>query len=775
VFGSRTTVRFAAVEPTTFLELRGALQVAAVLDGAPVQDWAGNRLALGSLGGEHELVVTAELPYANTGEGMHRFVDPLDGEAYVGAYLGTDLAQRVFACFDQPDLKAPISATVLAPEGWTVLGNGRVSRQGERWVVAETPPISTYLFTVVAGPLHVVRTEHAGLPFWLSARRSLAAALDADAAELFEVTTACFDRYAELFAEPYPFDSYGEAFSPELGWGAMESPGCVLFRDDLVFRSAVTEVERQGRAITVAHEMAHMWFGNLVTMRWWDDTWLSESFADYMGHQVTTDATRFGGPWVDFAAGRKPWGYAADQRPSTHPVAPAPADVADTESALANFDGISYAKGASALRQLVAVLGAAGFGRGVDAFLTRHRFGAATLTDLLDALAETTGFDTRGWATRWLQTTGVDVLRVVRDEDGAALQHTGGRDHTLLVGRLGGAPFPVTVGASDGVVRLPDGAAQEPVLLPNDGDLTYAKVRPDARSWDWLTAHLSELPDPLSRAVVWTSARDRVRDAEAPPSDLLALLRAHLPAEHDVTLAGEVLEHTRGVVVDRYLSPAARPAALGALVEVGRILLRAGSGLDLAAARVLAASVADPAQLRGWLTAGAVAGGPALDADLRWRVLTRLAVLGALTPAEIDAELAADDTGHGPEGAARCRAALPTAEAKDAARALIFGGDASTYLVRAAAAGFWQPEQAALLAAQVPGWFAAAAEVAERRGAAVGTITVRHGFPWHPDLGTVIAAGQACLDAGVPAALHRELADQLDDARRALAVRAAHP
>ncbi|MGH3324658.1 MAG: aminopeptidase N, partial [Streptomyces sp.] len=418
VFGSVTTVRFAVREgqggADTFAEVRPTALVRAELDGVALAPdaFAEGRLSLRGLAeGAHELRVVAEMPYSRVGEGMHRFTDPADGRVYVYTQCFMTDASLVFACFDQPDLKAVFEVSVTAPEDWTVLGNG-VARKagGGRWEFAPTPLLSTYLVAVVAGPYHSVRTEHAGLPFGLHVRRSLGEFLDADAEELLDVTRRCFDRYHEIFDEPYPFDSYDQAFVPEFNAGAMENPGLVTFRDEYVFRSAVTEQQRQTRGVTVAHEMAHMWFGDLVTLRWWDDTWLNESFAEYMGCQVLSEATRFTDAWTDFAVARKGWGYDADQRPSTHPVAPAPELVPDTAEALLNFDGISYAKGASALRQLVAWLGERGFLAGVNDHLTRHRFGNAALADFIDSMARASGRDVHGWAERWLRTTGVDTL-----------------------------------------------------------------------------------------------------------------------------------------------------------------------------------------------------------------------------------------------------------------------------------------------------------------------------------------------------------------------------
>ncbi|WP_030039473.1 aminopeptidase N, partial [Streptomyces resistomycificus] len=440
-FDSRTVIRFTVRadqdDTDTFFEVKPAELRSVTLDGQPLdpETLDENRLPLKNLApGEHELRVDAAMRYSRTGEGMHRFTDPTDGETYLYTQLFMDDVQRVFAAFDQPDLKAVFDLSVQAPEGWSVLANGITEHLGDgRWKAATTPLISTYLVAVAAGPWHSVRTEHRGLPFGIHCRRSLAPYLDVDTDELFEITRQCYDRYHEKFEEPYPFDSYDQAFVPEFNAGAMENPGLVTFRDDFVYRSAVTDTERQTRAMVIAHEMAHMWFGDLVTLRWWDDIWLNESFAEYMGYQTLTEATRFTDTWTEFGVARKAWGYDADQRPSTHPVAPDPDAVPDTASALLNFDGISYAKGASALRQLVTWLGEKDFLAGINTHFARHRFANATLADFIDSLASGTDRDVHAWADAWLRTTGVDTLTptVAPGDDGTC---------TLTVGHAGSRP-----------------------------------------------------------------------------------------------------------------------------------------------------------------------------------------------------------------------------------------------------------------------------------------------------------------------------------------------
>jgi aminopeptidase N len=796
VFGSVSTVSFEVREDgaDTFVEVRAAGVGPVTLDGVPVDatEVVDGRLPLRGLSrGAHVLRVEADMRYSRVGEGMHRFVDPADGEAYLYTQCCMAEAPSVFACFDQPDLKAVLAVSVTAPEGWTVLGNGIAEHVGGgRWVCAATPPISTYLMAVVAGPYHSVRSEHRGLPFGLHVRRSLAAHLDRDAEELLDITRRCFDRYHEKFDEPYPFDSYDQAFVPEFNAGAMENPGLVTFRDEFVFRSAVTETERMVRGMVVAHEMAHMWFGDLVTLRWWDDIWLNESFAEYMGYQTLAEATDFTDTWTDFAVARKSWGYDADQRSSTHPVAPDPGAVVDTAAARLNFDGISYAKGASALRQLVVWLGEESFLAGINAHFARHRFGNATLADFIESLAGASKErDVRAWADRWLRTTGVDTLssQVTEAGDGWELTVTNGgsRPHRVAVGVYdrdadGGLVVRerFEVDGAPGAQSVRREGARPALALVNDGDLSYAKVRLDEVSLETVSRSLSSLPDALSRAVVWNTLRDMVRDGDLAPSAYVETMRAHLAEESDTAIMQGVLVFARRHVADRFLAGGERTAALEAISEVCRgVLARTADGvspgLRLTAVRALADAATDPAELLAWRVAGSVPGGPELDAELGWRVLARLAVLGAVGEGEIAAALAADPSAAGEEGAAGCRAALPDAAAKQAAWEALFSEEdaLSNHLFTATVRGFWQPEQEEVLLPFEERYFAVAREVATRRGASIGAVVGRWGFPSRVADSVALGCAEALRGEGVPAALARAWGDALDDLRRALRVR----
>ncbi len=784
VFGSSTVIGFDCAEPgaETFVEIRPETLHGASLNGRPVDlsSFADGRLRLSGLDGRNELRLDADMRYSRTGEGVHRFVDPADGEVYLYAMCGPDNAPLMFGCFDQPDLKAVITVSATAPPHWMVLSNGAGTRtSGGRWEFEPTPPISTYLATIVAGALHSVYEEHDGIPLGLHCRRSLAPYLDADTPDLFDLTRRAFDRYHALFSERYPFGKYDQAFVPEFNFGAVENPGCVTFRDTYVFRSAVTEAERELRAMVIAHEMAHMWFGDLVTMEWWDDLWLNESFAEYMGYQILGDVSRFTDAWTTFGVARKPWGYDADQRPSTHPVAVDGLD--DVDAALVNFDGISYAKGASALRQLVAWIGEDAFLTGVNDYFARHRFGNATLSDLLDALARSSGRDVHGWASLWLRTTGVDTLRVGSD---LSVTRTGSRPHRMRVGAydltagrlVAREAFEVDV--ADGTPVLADSPRPD-LLLLNDHDLSYAKVRLDERSWDTVTSSLSLVADPLTRAVLWTTARDMVRDAEWPALGYVSLVAAHLPAEPLVSIAESVLAFALHQVADRYAPSPSRPEVVSTLTDVCGKLLDASADLRLVAVRGLIQCAETPsalAELQEWRAVGRVPSGLTLDLELNWRILLRLCVFGLAGEPEIAAELANEPSAIGQEFAARCRAALPDPEAKARAWDTMFGDPPlSNNLLSATALGFWQPARPEPSAPYVSRYFEDL-PAAGARSPMTARILGRDLFPGYALNPDTIAAADECLSRDdLTVGVRRELTDRRDDLHRAMLVRRSTP
>ncbi|MFC9331894.1 aminopeptidase N [Kitasatospora sp. NPDC057015] len=791
-YRSTTVIRFDCTEPgrDSFVDVDPAVLLRAELNGRALDPAAldGNRLALPALAAENELLVEADMTYSRTSEGLHRFTDPADGAAYVYASCGPDLAPRMFACFDQPDLKAPFTLTVTAPADWTVIGNGTSAAFGDgRWEISPVGPVSTYLVTVVGGPLHAVHAEHDGIPLGLYARRSLAAELDREAEELFEVTRASFDRLHDLFEERYPFGSYDQAFVPEFNWGAMENPGCVVFRDELLFRAAPTEPQRETRAMIVCHEMAHMWFGDLVTMTWWDDLWLNESFAEMLGYRVAADSTRFTGAWTSFSVKRKGWGYDADQRGSTHPVAATA--MGSVAEALVNFDGISYAKGASVLRQLVHWLGDKAFFAGLNTYFARHRWGNAELADFLAALGEAGGRDVAGWADAWLRTSGVDTLRLEVEADGDTLRsvvlvNDGTRPHRIRVGVYERAGEAVVLReridadvAAGGRTPLPElaGAARPALLLPNEGDLTWALIRLDEHSAATVAASLSRIGDELTRAVLWEHARDLVRAGELPAAGYLDLVAAHLPAESAVTIVEAVLRFATDHVVARYLAPDLRPAALRRLGDTARALLEspgAGESLRIAALRGVVATTSGAdrlAELAGWLAGREAPAAVAFEQDLRWAALVQLAAAGAADEERIAAELVADPTDTGEQGAARARAARPGPAAKERAWRELFTPDLlSNHLLAATAEGFWRSGSDELREAYVERYFAQVPAAGER-GGAVARALGQSLFPAGSALPATVRAAEACLAReDLTPTLRRLLSDELDDLRRAL-------
>jgi aminopeptidase N len=782
-FGSRTTIRFDCTEPGagTFVELADALGVTARLNerAVPMDGIDGNRISLTSLESHNELVVEAILPCVTSGDGMHRYVDPADGATYVSAFCGMALAQRVFACFDQPDLKAAITLTVDAPEDWTILASGcPTGAEGRVRNFAATPPISTYLFVVCAGPWHSVTWEHRDLPFAWHARRSLAAELDRDAAELRRITERCFDAYADLFDEPFPFESYDQVMAPGQNWGALETPGCVTFRDELLFHGEASEGDRQLRAMIICHEMAHMWFGDLVTMRWWEDSWLSESFADYMGFRTAADAAGYGDAWPGFSVLRKPGAYEADERRSTHPVAPRPESVTDVDAAFGNFDQLTYAKGNSVLRQLVTWLGEDTFLRGANTYLTRHRLGNAELDDFLRALDEASDRDVFPWAEAWLQTTGFDTMNVRRDPDGVpVLSRTGSRPHRMLVTALEATRHGLVqsgqqwVDLADEPVRFEEWAGL--LVVPNSHDHTYARLRPDPETWQALADHLSDIDDVAIRAVVWATAFDLVRCAELDPADLVRMVGTHLPVEDHPVVFEAVLSRMLNVDLPRHFDTLSATRARAALADACAATLATETrdrALRLAATRGLSRTSSDGDLLRSWLDAGATDADVRVVSDLRWRVVRRLAELGAVDEDTISAERAADPSSQSELGAACARAALPEADAKRRAWELVSSDNTSNRVFTATFAGFWVPEQADLLAPYIDRYLAEAPDWANRRGQGF-SLTIGEVLPPHAVDMATLAGLRAALRRDVPTVLRRQWEDALDDLVAALRVR----
>ena len=781
-FESVTRIRFTSRGGPTFLDLKPVRVQSIRLNGAPIDpDLLGRgRLPIETVEGTNELVVHATMPFRNDGEGLHRSVDPADGRHYVYGMCFMEAAPTVFACFDQPDLKAPYTFHVTAPEDWTVIGNAAATNVAPGvWELERTQPLSTYFVTLVAGPYHQVRDEHDGIPLGLLARASIADALDADAEELLTITKQCFDEFHRLFGIRYPFGKYDQAFVPEFNAGAMENPGCVTFRDPLVFTSKVTRGQRIQRASTVAHEMAHQWFGNIVTPRWWDDLWLNESFAEYMGNRVTGDVTEYDDVWVHNAYARRQWGLVADQRPSTHPVAGNGAE--DASSALQDFDGISYAKGSSILKQLNAAVGDEVFFAGAIDHFDRHRFGNATMHDLFASWERSGAGDLSAFTSSWLRTAGPDTI--VLDRDAGVVRrtppagHPADRQHRLRIATA--TPegkwevAPLDLGGPETAYAGPAGGA---VLLDPYED-TWALVQPDDTTVTALKTLLPRSDDTMLRAGVWNNVRSAFHNAAIAPADVLDLVEAGLPVED----SDDALYYTLPWVLAKVVPLTADPA--DALARVHRATLAkaqasaAGSTLQLAAFQTAAGSSSDTAQLRGWLEGGDLPDGVELDLDLRWRVLVRLATLGATDREQLQAALDAEPTARSQVEHARAVASLPDAEAKAWAWERFTGEvDATNYELEAAGLGMWRHGQEHLLEQYVDRYFADLPATAERRSGWVLADAAASYFPTTSETPETLARAQELIARDdLEPSLRRRVVDLADELGRRLAIRAAYP
>ncbi len=648
------------------------------------------------------------------------------------------------------------------------------------WELAETKPLATYFVTLVAGPYHSRTAEHDGIRLGVHVKQSLAAALDKDVDEIFTVTAQAFDRFHELFGIRYPFGDYHQAFVPEFNAGAMENPGCVTFRDSMIFRGPVPTGDRTFRARVIVHEMAHMWFGDLVTMRWWDDLWLNESFADYMGYRVTDEATEFTDSWVEFAFHRKRGGLLADQRPSTHPVAGNGA--ADAHTALQDFDGISYAKGAAVLKQLAAWLGDDVFLAGVRDHLNTSAYGNAALADLLAAWERAGARDLDTWARVWLREAGADTLRVdgdtlLRLPPAGAPPST--RPHGVTVHRIAGdgTVASASVAVSADRTPLPLAPAPGQLLIPDALDETWAKIRFDPNTLAALPQRLPTIADPVTRGAVWLALRDAFEDAELDPSVALDLICAALPYEDEDLGIRSVALFAVHDVLGRALGgePAATrrvAAALQARMETAA----PGSAVQLAAARAFAEVSDDVEQLGAWLSGGAPEG-LVMDAEMRWRTLHQRCRMGAADGSEIAAETDRDRSHEGELHATRCRVSLPTAAAKaDAWELITRDADASNHVLYAACEGFWWPEQTLLTEPYVERYFVDLPATTSLRQGWVVAESVTAAYPAYAVApATQQAAERLLADESVDSSVRRAVVDRTDELRRSLAVRSRWP
>jgi aminopeptidase N len=807
-FRSTTTVRFGCTRPgeSSWIDLIAAEVHRAVLNGVELdvstyQEQDG--IALPGLGATNELVVEAVCRYMNTGEGLHRFVDPLDGSVYLYSQFETADAKRMFACFDQPDLKATYVVTAVTPADWRVISNAAPERTTDaeagavRHVFERTKPMSTYLVALVAGPYAQWRDEHDGIPLGIYCRASLAPYMDAE--RLFAETKQGFDFYHDAFQVRYQFSKYDQCFVPEFNAGAMENAGCVTFLEDFVFRSRVTRYAYERRAETVLHEMAHMWFGDLVTMRWWDDLWLNESFATWAAVLAQAQATEYEHAWTTFANIEKSWAYRQDQLPSTHPIA---CEIRDLQDVEVNFDGITYAKGASVLKQLVAYVGLDNFLAGLKVYFNKHAWSNATLVDLLAALEEASGRDLSTWSGQWLQTTGLNLLRprfeVAPDGTFASFAVLQGgarpgkgelRYHRLAIGVYDDDPvtgklvrtkrveLDVT-GEHTDVAEL-TGVPRGKLVLVNDDDLSYCAVRLDPDSLTTLIDRIGDIADPLPRTLCWSAAWEMTREAELRARDFVALVTGGVTGETEVGVAQRLLTQTQ-VALASYANPqwaAERgwPAYSARLLDLVRSAAP-GSDHQLAYLNVLTGAVLGPdelALLRGLLDGSESLPGLKVDTDLRWRLLHALTAHGAIGEASISAEAERDPTATGQRQAERARALVPTPEAKATAwRRAVHDDGLPNAINEAIISGFSHPAQRSLLAPYTDRYFQEVADVWARRTSERAQPVVERLFPsWAVDRSTIEAADRWLASNGHPAALRRLVSEGRAGIVRALAAR----
>jgi aminopeptidase N len=804
-FRSRTLVRFDCLRPgeSTFIDVIAGRLHAVRLNGAAV-DVSGytpaTGIALPPLAEHNELLVDGDLLYTNTGEGLHRFVDPVDKAVYLYSQFETADAKRMYACFDQPDLKAEFTLTVTAPQGWEVISNARVAGTepapdgGKVVRFGTTRRLSPYVTALVAGPYHRATDSHDGIDLGLYCRRSLAGHLDA--AGIFEVTRQGFDWYHANFDYRYPFDKYDQLFVPEFNAGAMENAACVTILEDYIFRSKTTDYAYERRAETVLHEMAHMWFGDLVTMRWWNDLWLNESFATFISVLCQSQATRWRQAFTTFANVEKTWAYRQDQLPSSHPIACA---IPDIQAVEVNFDGITYAKGAAVLKQLAAYVGTEEFLAALRIYFRRHEYGNTTLADLLQALEETSGRDLSGWSAQWLETSGINTIRpeYAMDGDGritsfAVLQSAPTdpsadnvlRSHRLAVGLYSGSPLHRVHRAELDVegqrTEVPElvGLPAPDMVLVNDDDLTYCKIRLDERSMACVVDRIGELADSLPRALCWTAAWDMTRDGEMRARDYLHLVLAGIDGETDIGVVQSLHSHAWAALV-RYADPQWAPTGWRMLAERALSALHAaapGSDLQLAWTRVLARAARDRDHLdvlAGLLDGGHQVDGLQVDTDLRWLLLQSLVAGGAAGFDQIAEELVRDHTATGQQQAATARALVPTTQAKaEAWREATENDELPNSINDAVIRGFDHPAHTELLRPYVDRYFAMVGEVWKRRSSESAQRVVVGLYPSVMEESVVAATDGYLVDNDVPPALRRLLLEGRADVVRALAAQA---
>ncbi|WP_058235451.1 aminopeptidase N [Devriesea agamarum] len=811
-FRTETTIRFtASAARETFVDLIAPAVHEIELNGDvlpnPAERFDGARISLPAVReGENVVRVLADGAYMNTGEGLHRFVDPVDDEVYLYTQFEVSDARRMFACFEQPDLKATFRFTVTAPDHWRVMSNSPTPEPvpaGDgvaTWEFSPTERISTYLTALVAGNYQggegsVTTRDGRTIPMGVFARASLAQYVDPQ--NVIDITEKGIAFYEERFDCDFPFRKYDQIFVPEYNMGAMENPGCVTYVESYVFRSEVSDAIRERRDLTILHELAHMWFGDLVTMRWWDDLWLNESFAEFASTTCMAEATKWTGAWTTFSSMEKEWAYAEDQLPSTHPIV---ADMVDFDAVETNFDGITYAKGASVLRQLVAYVGEDAFFEGLRAYFRAHAWGNTELKDLLVELEKTSGRDLGTWSSLWLEKAGVTLLRPViqRSEDGtvtsfaveqeAPADYPTLRPHRLRIGGYtlqGGRltrTHQVEIDVDGARTDVPELAGQRADLwLINDDDLAYAKIRLDAQSLDTAIEHLRDIDDSLARTLIWGAAWDMVRDTELPASRYTDLLLANLTGEPDSSVVRTLLGRLT-TVTRNYAAPALRQDRAERVADALWTMAnqaKPGSDHQLQFLTSFAALATTPEQLdhiQGLFDGTEELPGREIDVDLRWNLTIALAAGGRFDLDDIDAVLAKDDTQSGRKSAYTAKAALPTPEAKAQAWQITVEQDElANESVTAVALGFVRVNDPSLIDEYTPRYFDALDTVWNERTSEIATRIIQGYFPRRFPTAELAARAEAWLEAHsqAPIGLRRPVLEALDEVKRSLRVHAA--
>ena len=827
-FGSKSFICFNAKPgSSTFLDLIADEVTSIDLNGKsldPAVAFQDNRIELTDLKEKNEVTVEARCRYSNTGEGLHRSVDPSDGNIYLYSQFEVPDARRVYAVFDQPDLKATFDFKVLAPASWIVTSNmpvatieddpretldgtlGDKPNESTRlWDFEPTPVMSSYLTAICAGPYAEWHTEYLNedgrtVPMAQYCRQSLAKAFAKDVDYLFDITKKGFAFYAKTWGVPYPYAKFDQIYVPEYNAGAMENIGMVTIRDSYVFESKVTDALAERRVVTVLHELAHMWFGDYVTMRWWNDLWLNESFAEFTSTLATAEATEWHDAWATFCSGEKSWALRQDQLPTTHPIV---APINDLNDTYVNFDGITYAKGASVLKQLVYYVGREKFFKGINNYLNKHAYSNATLADLLAELELTSGRDLKAWSAQWLEESGINTIatEVEENEDGtikrlalrqtAPAEHPVLRAHRLAVGFYNEDPetgkivrtdrFELDVDGELTVVDAAAGKARPSLILVNDDDLTYTKLRFDDKSLAFATSNLYRFDDALARSVIWLALWDMTRDGELPARQFIDTSLAALATEHESTTFRYALAQV-STTAWHYTAPAERAEIVKHVAaELFKLAGQAKAGSDEQFQLVTAylgygepGDEAFVANAKGLLDGSVAFDGLEIDNNFRWTIINALSTVNAIDQAGIDAELAKRETTENREFAYGARAVAGTAEAKAWAWNEALHNDELTNMqLEAVAGGFAATPRADLAEPYAEKYFEVADWIWEHKTFHMAEALLEGLYPGYADPAKLVELGDAWLASHKDAdnALQRIVRGNVEASHRTLKVR----